>query len=198
MDEQFYNFIVDQLVEKGLCIIEDALPLELCNQLLQTAKHNQNFKQAGISASSHLHINTNRRRDKILWLNETTKAQSNYLAIMQQLQEKLNRELFLGIRFYESHFAKYSDGDFYEKHLDAFKNSKNRVVTTVYYLNNEWCEKDGGELFIYDKEDLLIQKVLPKHNTLVVFLSEDFPHEVVATNKTRYSIAGWFRIDKHL
>jgi SM-20-related protein len=30
---------------------------------------------------------------------------------------------------------------------------------------------------------------------LVVFLSEEFPHEVLPTATDRYSIAGWFRVN---
>ena len=82
------------------------------------------------------------------------------------------------------------------KHLDAFKNSKNRVVTTVYYLNDDWDENDGGELLIYDNEDKCITKLLPKQNTLVVFMSEEFPHAVEIAQKDRCSIAGWYRIDR--
>ena len=33
-------------------------------------------------------------------------------------------------------------------------------------------------------------------NKLIVFLSDIFPHEVLPSNKKRYAIAGWFRIDK--
>lgn len=70
------------------------------------------------------------------------------------------------------------------------------MVTTVYYLNDEWGEDDGGELIVYDKNNNFLQKVIPEANTLVVFMSENFPHEVLAAKKRRYSIAGWFRIDK--
>ena len=114
---------------------------------------------------------------------------------MSELQEQLNRELFLGIQFYESNFAHYEIGDFYETHFDAFMHSKNRVVTSVYYLNEAWDEQDGGELVIYDAQNNFITKVLPHANTLVVFLSEKFPHEVLTAKKDRFSIAGWFRID---
>ena len=83
---------------------------------------------------------------------------------------------------------------FYEKHLDSFRGSKNRVVTTVYYLNDDWNEKNGGELVIYDEDNNYLKTVTPQINTLVVFLSDKFPHEVLAANKKRFSIAGWFRI----
>jgi len=51
-------------------------------------------------------------------------------------------------------------------------------------------------LIIYDENNNMIQKVFPHANTLVVFLSDKFPHEVLPAKKKRYSIAGWFRVDK--
>jgi len=191
-----YEKITDALVKDGYIVIENALDKQLSLELLHKAKEAKNYKQAGISASSVKHIDNNRRRDKILWLDEDEACVSAYLHFTEDLREYLNRSLYLGLSYYEAHFARYEKGDFYEKHLDAFKNSKNRVVTTVYYLNDVWSEEDGGELVIYDKEGKFIKKVLPKANTLVVFMSEEFPHEVLPSRKERYSIAGWYRIDK--
>jgi SM-20-related protein len=194
--ETIYKQICDALVSDGYIILEEALNPTLAQKLLTTAKEMQNYKEAGISSSSALHLDKQRRRDKIVWLDEDGGGVSEFLSFTEGLRSYLNRTLYLGLRYYEAHFAHYEAGDFYEKHLDAFKNSKNRVVTTVYYLNEEWSEADGGELFIYDKEDRLIKKVLPKQNTLVVFMSEEFPHAVDTAKKDRYSIAGWYRIDK--
>jgi SM-20-related protein len=136
-------------------------------------------------------VNLHKRRDKILWLNEDAAIQSEYLVFMSGLQAYLNRTLFLGLNYYESHFAIYEEGDFYEKHLDAFKKFNHRVLTTVYYLNNI---NDGGELVMY-KEEKVLECIEPKEDRLVVFLSNKFPHEVLKTKKKRYSIAGWFRVD---
>ena len=191
-----FSDITDALVKDGYIIIDNALKKQLCNDLLLYAKDESNYKNAGISASSDFHIDTTKRSDKTLWIDEDNASQSEYLTFAKDLQEYLNRELYLGLSYYEAHFAIYNAGDFYEKHLDAFTGSKNRVVTTVFYLNDEWDEKDGGELVIYDESDKLIKKVLPKSNTLVVFLSDKFPHEVLKANKKRFSIAGWFRVDK--
>jgi len=30
---------------------------------------------------------------------------------------------------------------------------------------------------------------------LVVFLSEEFPHEVLKAKRSRFSVAGWFRVN---
>ncbi|MEA3229010.1 MAG: 2OG-Fe(II) oxygenase [Campylobacterota bacterium] len=196
MNEKLYAKIADGLVDDGYIIVEDALDANIVNNLLNSIKDQDDFKQAGISNSDHLHIDNQRRRDRIRWLQAEDDAQSDFLKFTQGLQEYLNRSLYLGLSYYEAHFAIYDRGDFYEKHLDAFKNSKNRVVTTVYYLNNEWKESDGGELIIYDKDDNRLMEVTPDSNKLVVFMSEKFPHEVLRADKKRYSIAGWFRVDK--
>ena len=194
--ETLYEKITNALVNDGYIIIEDALETELSRKLLHLAQQENNYKEAGISSSDALHLDKQRRRDKIVWLDEDGGAVSEFLFFTEGLREYLNRSLYLGLTYYEAHFAHYEKGDFYEKHLDAFKNSKNRVVTTVYYLNEEWSEDDGGELLIYDKEDNLLKKVLPKQNRLVVFMSEEFPHAVAPAKRDRYSIAGWYRIDK--
>ena len=37
--------------------------------------------------------------------------------------------------------------------------------------------------------------VTPNFGTIVVFLSEEFPHEVLPALRDRYAIAGWFRLN---
>ena len=196
MNEELYSKITDALVEEGYVVIENALDSKLPIELKNFALTQTDFKQAGISGAGDLHLDANRRRDKIQWIEEDNTVQSEFLNFANGLKDYLNRELYLGLSYYESHFAIYNKGDFYETHLDAFKNSKNRVVTTVYYLNEEWNESDGGELVVYDENHNFLAKVLPNANTLVVFLSDKFPHEVLPAKKKRYSIAGWFRVDR--
>jgi len=196
MYEKLYSKITDSLVENGYIVIEDALHKELSFKLLNSAKNEKDFRQAGISGAGDLHLDKQRRRDKIHWLESEDEPQKEFLEFTDGLREYLNRSLYLGLSYYESHFSIYEKVDFYETHLDAFKSSKNRVVTTVYYLNEEWNKNDGGELIVYDENSKEIAKVMPNANTLVVFMSEKFPHEVLSANRKRYSIAGWFRVDK--
>jgi SM-20-related protein len=68
----------------------------------------------------------------------------------------------------------------------------------VFYLNERWVEKDGGELLLYKDEQaspLLI--VPPLFNSGIIFLSDVFPHEVLTSHSDRYSIAGWFRVNNN-
>ena len=190
MYELFYEQITDALVENGYIVATKCC--DFAPALLQEAQTLSNYKPAGISHGAKQ--DTNRRRDKIVWLDGESEAQQAYLEFADGLRNYLNRSLFLGLRYYEAHYARYAEGDFYEKHLDSFKDSKNRVVTTVYYLN----DAQEGELIIYDREGSVLTTIEPKQDTLVVFMSEDFPHEVRPAKTIRYSIAGWFRVDREL
>lgn len=196
MSKELYEQITNALVADGYIILPHAMQNPLSAKLLEEAKERNNYKRASISRTLNQHIDDERRRDKISWLDHDNGVQSEFLNFAEGLQTYINKELFMGIRYFESHFAIYEEGDFYETHLDAFKDSKNRVVTVVYYLNENWSEGDGGALVIYDEEENFLQTVVPHADTMVVFLSDRFPHEVLKANKTRYSIAGWFRVDQ--
>jgi SM-20-related protein len=98
----------------------------------------------------------------------------------------------LGLTHHEAHFARYQQGDFYQKHVDAFVGRSSRVLTTVCYLNDV---ASGGALQIYTETDAPLCQVQPKAGTMVLFESARFPHEVLPADTVRYSIAGWFRID---
>jgi len=198
MNQKIYAQITDALVDNGYIIIENGFSINSTQKLFSFAQNEALYKEALISRTSDAHIDKTKRSDKTLWLAEDDAVQSEYLAFMQGLQEYLNQSLYLGLKYYESHFALYEEGSFYEKHLDSFKNSKSRVVTTVFYLNEAWYENDGGELMLYDKSDTVLEKISPTFGKLLIFLSEKYPHEVLMTKKKRYSIAGWFRVDEVL
>lgn len=194
MSRELFEPIVDALVEDGYIVLKNALSLELTSALIKLSKNQTNYKNAGISDRTALHVDKNKRSDKTVWLDEDGSAISEYLSLMQELREYLNRSLFLGLSYHEAHFALYEKGDFYEKHLDTFKGKKSRIITTVFYLNGKWNKKNGGDLLIYDENNNMIKEVIPNAGTLVVFLSEKFPHEVLVSKAKRYSIAGWFGV----
>jgi SM-20-related protein len=135
------------------------------------------------------------RGDSINWLDASNSIDGEYLACMEELRLGLNAALFLGLFDYESHYAIYSKGDGYAKHSDVLQGKKNRILTTVLYLNEDWHDGDGGELLVFDATgNSVIAKVNPTFGTMIIFLSESFPHEVLISNVNRRSIAGWFRI----
>lgn len=95
--------------------------------------------------------------------------------------------------------ALYKKGDFYKKHLDSFRGNANRMVTTVLYLNPNWHPDWGGELVIYSEDSSqVLAKILPEMGKLVVFMSEQIPHEVLPTLHPRVSVTGWFRLNSSI
>ena len=135
------------------------------------------------------------RSDVIDWLNTDNSTDNAYLACMEELRLGLNESLFLGLFDYESHYAIYGEGDGYAKHSDVLQGKKNRILTTVLYLNEDWHACDGGELVVFEETgNTVIATVNPTFGTMIIFLSEYFPHEVLLSHATRRSIAGWFRV----
>jgi SM-20-related protein len=193
--EQVINDIVAQLVDNGYIVYENILPMTLSNSLLKRIQSidNTQFNPAKIGRNNDQHQNSDIRNDSTLWLEGKDEAEAHYLEYMESLKQAMNRQLYMGLDSYECHFSHYKQGAFYQKHYDAFKGKSNRLLTTVFYLNNAHSDGDGGELIIYDDNDNIIQEVEPKIGTMVIFLSEKFPHEVLKTNKNRYAIAGWFK-----
>ncbi|MFH4463133.1 2OG-Fe(II) oxygenase [Vibrio diabolicus] len=188
------NKMIDALATNGYYIWDDFLSEQEVAQLRDCIP--SNWKKARIGRNDDVTRIESIRSDKIQWLSPNMGyAVTSYLDKMEEIRQEVNRHLFLGLFEYEAHFAKYEKGDFYQKHLDCFKGNENRRLTTVFYMNESWTEEDAGELVVYDLNDNKIATIPPRSGRLFVFLSEQFPHEVLPTNTERFSIAGWFRIN---
>jgi SM-20-related protein len=133
------------------------------------------------------------RGDVIRWLDDGQAADHLYLTLMEGLRVALNQRLCLGLFSYEGHYAIYATGGRYERHLDSMAGQTNRLLSTVVYLDGAWALADGGELVLHGAADQPpIARILPQPGLMVLFLSEEFPHEVLAASRPRHSIAGWF------
>ncbi|MEZ8885042.1 2OG-Fe(II) oxygenase [Vibrio sp. 10N.222.54.F6] len=188
------NQLIDALSTQGYFVWDDFLTQEEVVALRDCIP--ENWKKARIGRNDEVTRESTIRSDKIQWVRrDMGQPASLFLDKMEQIRLVANQAFFLGLFEYEAHFAKYEKGDFYQKHLDCFKGNENRRLTTVFYMNDEWTEEDAGELVVYDLKDNHITTIPPKSGRLFVFLSEQFPHEVLPTNTERFSIAGWFRIN---
>lgn len=200
LDEPLLDKIADALQRHGFILLSEFLPAWLGTQLQQEAAHLSSvaFKPAGIGRQSSQQLNAQIRTDRTLWLDGESQAQQFYLQCMQQLRVGLNRRLFMGLYDFECHFSHYTEGDFYKRHLDAFKGRSNRILSTVFYLNKSWIKSDGGELLLYkDEQSSPLLEVPPLFNSCIIFLSDVFPHEVLTSHSDRYSIAGWYRVNNN-
>lgn len=156
------------------------------------------MKKAGIGRGADLTRDRSVRRDRIAWLQGITPLQRELFRCLERIREGLNRRLFLGLKRFESHYATYQSGDFYRKHVDSFAGRASRVVSLVLYFNEDWQPSDGGELQVFnrDRQDEVCGLILPEMGRMVLFLSEEIPHEVLPANRARYSLACWFRHDE--
>lgn len=196
-----FEDLVAAIHKSGWCVIpnflEESVAAELSRESLAAWDEGE-FRRAGVGRGEGLVIREDIRSDHVMWLRdeEITVCQQAYLDRLQQMRIELNRNLYLGLMDFEGHFAVYPKGGFYKPHLDRHRESMDRLVTVILYLNPGWMPGDGGELKIWinagEKEGEFI-KVEPKMGTLVCFLAEDFWHEVLPAQKTRASITGWFR-----
>ena len=193
--------ICDAINEQGYIVLHNALSNTLLNhlfnELIDSKPHH--FDLAGIGRQQDFHTNEFVRTDQIMWIDPQQNFAQDYLCWIETLRLRLNQHLFLGLFDYECMFAHYPEGAFYKRHLDAFRGQTNRRLTTVLYLNPQWEPEDGGQLLIYEKGSKdPIESVIPRFGTLVIFLSEVFPHEVLPARKSRFSLTGWYRINEGL
>jgi SM-20-related protein len=158
-----------------------------------------NFRQAGVGRGENKVIREDIRGDHVRWLEPDSMgaAEGRYLERLEGLRLAINQPLLLGLFGFEGHFAVYQPGAFYKPHLDRHRETSDRVVTVILYLNDGWKDADGGQLRLWttpgDKvgESVILQ---PQMGTVVAFLAGDHWHEVLPARETRMSITGWFRV----
>lgn len=188
--------IAEQLEHSGYIVLKNPLLNKLTMELFTRCQDDADrFHAAHVGRGTNKKQISAIRGDVIDWLDAANSIDQAYLACMETLRHGLNEALYLGLFDYECHYAIYGAGAGYAKHSDVLKGKKSRILTTVLYLNEHWQARDGGELVIYEPAGVdVLNTVMPEFGTMVIFLSESFPHEVLISNNTRRSIAGWFRV----
>ncbi|MCE4069070.1 2OG-Fe(II) oxygenase [Pseudomonas nitroreducens] len=188
--------IVDGLADKGWSQQDAFLPDALIAQLAAECRARDasgKLAAAAIGRREGQAVREAIRGDRIQWLEPgQSEACDLYLGALDALRRQINRALFLGLEDFEGHFALYPPGAFYQKHLDRFRDDDRRTVSVVFYLNRDWPVAQGGELRMYLPDERTLD-LPPLAGRLVVFLSGDFPHEVLPASHERLSLTGWFR-----
>ncbi|HGM5579221.1 TPA: 2OG-Fe(II) oxygenase [Pseudomonas putida] len=188
--------IVDDLATRGWSQQALFLPLELARALAVECRRRHaegELNPAGVGRGASQEVREAIRGDQIQWIDPgQAEACDRYLELMDNLRQAINQGLFMGLEDFECHFALYSPGAFYRRHLDRFRDDDRRMVSVVLYLNERWQPEDGGQLRMFLADDFE-HDVQPEAGSLVVFLSGDVPHEVLPANRERLSLTGWFR-----
>ena len=203
------ELIINNIANFGYVVVEDFLPLNIVDNLNKLAKehYGQNNMQAAKVGSKIKMQNSAIRGDSIFWLDENNqnKEIQIYFKEMHEIKQAFNQYLFLNVHEIEAHFACYSIGNFYQKHLDQFSQvsgNQNRQISSVLYLNKDWQASNSGELKLYLNEGengseieskSKFINISPNAGRLVLFLSAQFWHEVLPAKVERLSLTGWFR-----
>lgn len=191
-----FSSIIDDLAERGWSLQRSFLSSDVTHELADECRRREAegaLAPAGVGRGEAQAVREGIRGDQIQWLEAGQSAVcDDYLQLMDELRQALNRELFLGLEEFECHFAFYPPGAFYQTHLDRFRDDDSRCVTAVLYLNPDWQAEHGGALRMHFADGAQ-SDIPPLAGNLVVFLSGEFPHEVLETQVDRLSLTGWFR-----
>lgn len=184
---------LDDLDQHGFAVIDHVYSHHYVDQLVKECISNLNcFRAAAIQNG----VVSNVRSDHILWIDENLDIAQHHINTLKQLSQLLNRHFYLGINDVEAHFACYNTGEFYALHRDNPQNKNGRIISTVYYLHEEWQEDWGGELHLQDKNNVW-HTIQPKPNRIAMFQS-DLLHEVIQAKHQRLSITAWLRSDQNI
>lgn len=193
--------VADGIAERGWTVLPGFLPPCVTAGLRREVADRRaagRFRTGAVGRASDVAITPEIRSDLLSWIEpeDPVAAVNGYLLAMEDLRKALNARLYLGLLTLESQFSIYPIGTCYRRHLDRHRDSADRILSCVFYLNEGWRDADGGQLRLYAGGDGKTEgrhDVLPEAGLLVTFLSDRIPHEVLPTNRERLSIASWFR-----
>lgn len=193
---QNFDVLIDSYIANKVGIDKNFLSNELSKGLQQNIRQLQEengMKTAGIGNNSVKDVSQQMRSDKICWLDKTNNNvfEQEFLELAEAFIGHLNSTCYTGINGYEFHYAVYEEGNYYKRHIDQFRSDHQRKFSLVNYLNENWQEEDGGQLYLY--QDEMVQKVQPESRTAVFFKSDDIEHEVRICKRSRMSVTGWLK-----
>ncbi len=192
-----FDEIINSFIKNNIGIdnnfLTASLSKNLKNNLLKLHKSNV-FKTAGTGDNALVTYDKKFRGDEIYWLDRAHNDvyENLFFDLIDKFITHLNATCYTGIKEYEFHYTVYEVGTFYKKHVDQFKEKDSRKFSMIFYLNNNWVAKDGGELRIHQLNTS--QDIAPENGKGVFFSSADLAHEVLLTTKVRLSITGWLKV----
>lgn len=157
-----------------------------------TAETISGLRRAGIGRTAQLHPEL--RGDELCWLDraDTPAPLRPVLDLLYAVGVELAQTLWIPMGEPEVQLAHYpGDGARYARHRDAFRGPQSRIVTAIYYLNEDWIPSAGGELRLHLRTGWV--DVEPRLDRLVLFLSAELEHEVLPTYASRWAISAWYR-----
>lgn len=197
-----YEEIIDGIQQKHYAVVEGFFAphlVENLRNLLLLKYEEDELQKSAVGNRTNEVVIDEIRGDFIQWMDESkaNEVELLFFEAVTNLIDYLNRTCFMGILHKEFHYAIYPKGTFYKRHLDTFQNDDRRVLSMVFYLNDEdWKVSNGGELAIYELTESGEKTTLinPLPGRLVIFESQILEHEVLPVKASeRLSITGWLK-----
>jgi SM-20-related protein len=191
---------VENLGTAGFSVCSGILPRELIVSLVAEQRRREDGGElvvAGLGRGDTQTLGGSQRQVQSSWFNDQSAAERQFLAFAERVRLAINRRLMLGLFEFEAQFLHYPPGGFYRRHVDALQGKRNRVVSMVAYLNEDWSSCDGGALAVWAEggKGEPVAVVAPLAGTVVLMLSELIPHEAQVARRHRRAIAGWFSVN---
>lgn len=187
------------LAAHGWARLDGWLPSDLRAELAADAERMDAARRvapAGIGRADLYAKEPDVRRARMAWLDGRSDAQARFFALAADLRLTLNRSLFLGLFEFEACYALYPEGGFYARHRDSLRGARNRLVSIVCYLNDDWSADWGGALRVFPPAPgEAAVDIAPHPDSVVLMLSEETEHEVLPTLRPRMALAGWWRVN---
>ena len=183
--------IAGQLAEVGYIVLDQPLLRSQSAQLYLRCHDDerQRFQPARIGRGAEQKQLDAVRGDLISWLDDGDGIDHAYLVWMEKLRSGLNEALYLGLFDYECHYAIYGAGAGYTRHSDVLQGHRNRVLSTVFYLNEDWQLSDGGELVLFAPGgDAIIDTVNPTFGKMIIIVPACCAQGVQAASRHRWMV----------
>jgi len=183
-------------LEKYIAVFEDAIPENLCDEIIDEYSELVEWKDSLIVDVSNS-LNKEIRNCKEINISQMETINNN-----PQKRKKIDKMLFEVIskvvrRYADIHqnfiididtgynLLKYDEGGFYKQHVDSCK-SQQRSISCSLHLTDDY---DGGEFAFFNRN----LKYKCKKGSALIFPSNFmYPHEIMpVTRGTRYSIITW-------
>ena len=200
-DSSASDALIASLAEDGYAVVDHLFDPALIKALAADLGAMESFgamTMAAVGREAGRRQDADIRRAAIRWFDGGTEAERRFLAVAELLRIAINRRLFLGLFDFECNFIAYPTGGFYGRHLDSLAGAKNRVVSLVVYLDEDWQAEYGGALRIWSgtgDHGEAVAEIVPQAGRVVLMMSEEIPHEVLPTHRPRKAIAGWWRVN---
>lgn len=181
-------------LEDYIQVFDNALPIDLCNEILEEYKDSNHWESALIGSGF---VNKNHRNCNQIFISDENIINKN-LDKRKDIDFRIHDNLGETIQKYKElyeHFVieidtgyqllRYNEGEYYTQHVDSFKEQQ-RSVSCSIHLNDDY---EGGEFAFFDREIIIRAGA----GSAIMFPSNFmYPHEIMPVTKgTRYSIITW-------